>query len=122
MPAIFAHGGDAQGVALIAFGERDNRLWHRGGKQQRAPFGRRRVEQFFEIITKAHVEHFIGFIEHRDFQRRQVERAAFQMVPQTPRRADNDMRAMAQHPPFAAGIHAANACRNARAGCLIQPQ
>jgi hypothetical protein len=95
MAAIFADGGNAQRIALIALGQRDDRLGHGRREQQRAAVFGRGVENFLQILAKAHVEHFVGLVEHRDFERRQVERAAFQMVAQAARRADDDMRALA---------------------------
>ena len=50
----------------------------------------------FEILAEAHVEHLVGLVEHRDLERRQVERAALEMVAQPARRADDDMRAVAE--------------------------
>jgi hypothetical protein len=49
---------------------------------------------FLKVLAKAHVEHFVGFVEHHDFQRGEVERAAFQVIAQAPRRADDDMGAV----------------------------
>jgi hypothetical protein len=71
---------------------------------------------FLQIFAKAHVEHFVGLVEHGDFQRRQVERAAFQVIAQAARRADDDMRAWRQHAAFASRVHAAHAGGDARAG------
>ena len=122
MAAILPQRLDAQRIALIALGQRDDRLGHRRREHEGAAGRRRSVENLFEIVAEAHVEHFVGLIEHRDLQRRQVERAAFEMIAQPPRRADNDMRAMAQHPPFTAGIHAADAGSDACARRAIEPQ
>ena len=52
---------------------------------------------------------------------RQVERAAFEVIAQTARRADDDMRAMRQAATFLRGIHAADARRDARARLGIEP-
>ena len=43
------------------------------------------------------------------------------MIAQAARRADNDMRTLRQHAPFARGIHAADARGDARAGLLVEP-
>jgi hypothetical protein len=45
----------------------------------------RGVEDFLEILAKAHVEHLVGLVEHHDAQGRQVERAALEMVAQAAR-------------------------------------
>ena len=121
MAAIFADSRDAQRVALIAFGQRHNRFWHRRRKQQCPAALWRCVKNAFKLFTKAHVEHFVRFIKHSDFQRRQVKRTAFQMVTQTSGSADNNLCALTQITPLFRRIHAANAGRDPHASLLIQP-
>src|SRR3546814_19546816 len=62
-----------------------------------------------DVCSSDLVEHLVGLVEHRDAQRRQVERPAFEMVAQPARRADDDMHALIQRPAFLAGVHAADA-------------
>ncbi len=112
---------DAQRVALIAPGERDDRRGHGRGEQERAALGRRRVENLLKVFAKAHVEHLVGFIEHDGLQGRKVERPAFEMIAQAPGRPDHDLRAMTQRAPFLGGVHAADAGRDARAGLAVEP-
>ena len=54
-------------------------------------FRRRGVEHEFEILAEAEIEHLVGFVEHDDRQRGDVERAALEMIAQPPRRADDDV-------------------------------
>src|SRR3546814_8574693 len=68
MPAIRARGDDLQRIALISAGQRGNRLWHGGGEKERAAAIRRRVQYFFQFLTKTHVEHFVGFVENHGSQ------------------------------------------------------
>ena len=91
-------------------------------EQQRAAGVRRGLEDGFQILAKAQIEHFIGFVEHDGFQFRDVEIAAPQVVAQPPRRSDNDMRAVGKLALFAARVHAADAGNDARAGVLIEPR
>lgn len=121
MAAILTHGRDPQCIALIALGERDDRLWQRCRKQQRAALVRCRVENFLKVFAKAHVEHFVRFVEHRDAQRRQVERAALQVIAQPSWRADDDMRAMGQRAAFLGRVHPADARGDPRTGLGIKP-
>ena len=121
MAAILAHRRDAQRVLLVALGERDDRLGHRRREQQGAAGVGRRVEDLLEIVAKAHVEHFVGFIEDGDLDRPQLQRAAFEMVAQTARRADDDMGALVQRLALLRGVHAADAGGDARAGLAIEP-
>ena len=121
MAAGVAHRLDAQGVALVFSGQRDDALRHGRGEQQRAAAFGRGVEDEFEILAEAHVEHLVGLVERRHGETRQVERAALQMVAQASRRADDDLRAGLQRAAFGAGIHAADAGDDARAGLRIEP-
>ena len=121
MAAVLADGRNAQRVLLIPLGELDDRVGDRGGEEQGAASRWGAVEDFLKIVAKAHVEHFVGFVEHRDAQRRQVERAAFEVIAQTPRRADDDLHALAERAAFLAGVHAADAGRDARAGLCVEP-
>src|SRR3546814_11229287 len=68
MPAIRARGDDLQRIALISAGQRGNRLWHGGREKERAAAIRRRVQYFFQFLTKTHVEHFVGFVENHGSQ------------------------------------------------------
>jgi hypothetical protein len=70
--AIRAARFEPQGIALIPFGERDDRARHGGGEEQCTPPFRRCIEQFLEIFAKAHVEHLVSFIEDGNLERRQV--------------------------------------------------
>ena len=109
MPAILADGRDAQRILLIAFGELNDRPRHGCGEQQRAARLRRLVEQCLEIVAKAHVEHLVCLVEHRDLHLRQIERASFAVILQPAGRADDDMRAVIECAAFAAGVHPADA-------------
>src|SRR3546814_4283816 len=90
-------------------------------KKQGAVCLGRRVEDFLEVLAEPHVEHLVGLVEHRDAQAFEVERAAFEMVAQPPRRAADDMYALVQRAALAARVHAADAGRDARAGPGIEP-
>ncbi|EQB30589.1 hypothetical protein M529_19780 [Sphingobium ummariense RL-3] len=121
MAPLLPDGGDAQRVTLVALRQRDDRLGHGGGKEQGAPVLRRRVEDLLQILAEAHVEHLVGFVENGRAQRGEIERAALQMIAQAARRADDDMRAAVQRPPFPAGVHAADAGRDPGARVAIEP-
>jgi hypothetical protein len=107
--AFLAHRGDAQGIALVALGERHDRLGHGGGKEERAALARGRVEDFLEVLAKAHVEHLVRLVEDGDAQGRQVQRAALQVIAQTSRRADHDMGALRQRAALLGRVHASHA-------------
>ena len=82
-------------------------------------FLRRGVEDLLELLAEAHVEHLVGLVEHRYAQGREVERAAFEMIAQPSRRADDDVRAACQCPALLHRVHAADAGDHARAGVRV---
>ena len=75
----------------------------RGAEQQRLPLLRAAAEDFFDVGTEADVEHAIGFVEHDDLNRSQVERAAADEIDHAAGRADDDVG-----PAFELGDLAAN--------------
>ena len=119
--AIGIDGRNPQRVLLIALGQGHDRARHGRGKQQGTAAIGRRVEQFLKILAKAHVEHFVGFIQHCDRQHAQIERAAFQMIAQPPRGADHDLRAVLERAAFAHRVHPADAGRHPHTAGLIEP-
>ena len=119
--AILAHGGDPQRIVLIALRQRDDRTGHRGREQQRAAGLRCGVEDLFQILAEAHVQHLVRFVENDDLQGRQVERPTFEVIAQTSGRADHDLRSAAQVPALPGGIHAADAGCDLRIGGPVQP-
>src|SRR3546814_4096735 len=62
------------------------------------------IEDFLEVVAKAHVEHFIGFVEDGDAERGEVERPTFEVIAQAPRRADDDLHALSERAAFLAGV------------------
>ena len=118
MAAILADGRDAQRVALVALGERDDRLGHRRREQQRA--ARRRASRRGSASRSSRkpmssISSASSSTATRE--RRQVERAAFEMVAQAPGRADDDMRAMAER----AALLRRRPCRRRRSRCARRP-
>ena len=121
MAALAAGDFDAMGVLLILLGERDDAARQGRREQQRAAFFRRGLEDEFEILAKAEIEHLVGLVEHDGFELRDVETAAPQMIAQPARRADHDMGAVGQFALLAPRVHAADAGDDARAAILIKP-
>ncbi len=71
--AGFALDGEAKCIVLEALGKLGNLLRHGCREHQRAAVFRCFAEDEFEIFAKAHVEHFVGFIENDSTQLRHVE-------------------------------------------------
>ena len=112
---------DPQGIALKITGQFSNFLRHGGRKHQGATLGRGCIQDIFQIFAKPQIKHFVRFIQHSRAQTRQIERAAVNMVAQTPRRADNDMRAPVQRALFGAVIHTSDTGGNLRTGLPVKP-
>ena len=64
-PRRFAARGDAQRILLVMRRQGDDGLGQGGGEQQGAPFRRRGFQDELQVFAKAHVEHLVGFVQHR---------------------------------------------------------
>ncbi len=111
-----AFGFDPNRIVLISLGQHRNRARNCGGKQQGAAIFGGFVQNEFQIFAKPQIQHFVGFVQHHTGAIGQIQRAACQVVAQTARRADNDVNTTIQRAPFGAGVHAANAGPESRAG------
>src|SRR5450830_994834 len=69
---------------------------HGGREQRRLMAFRCFFQDAFDVVDKAHAQHFIGFIEYQRFQLGQVERTLVQVIDDATRRTDDDMHAAAQ--------------------------
>ena len=112
---------EAKAVALIATGEGGDLFRDGRRKQESAALGGRGVEEEFELVAKAHVEHLVGFVEHGNADLAQVEAAPLRMILQATRRAHDDVRAGTERTGFGARIHAAHGRRDAGAGLAVEP-
>ncbi len=50
----------------------------------------------FYVFDKAHAQHFICFVQYQAAQFREIQRTALQVVQQTTRGTDNDLRPLTQ--------------------------
>ena len=112
---------NAQRIALEITGQFGNFFRHGGRKHQGAAFGRGCVQDIFQILAEPQIKHLVRFIQNGGAQTRQIKRAAVDMVAQTPRRADNNMRATVQRALFGAVIHAADTSGDLRASGAVKP-
>ena len=108
--------GQAQGVGLVGGGHVDDGARQGGGEQQGAAGLGRGVEDFLEFLLEAEIEHLVGFVEHDGAQGAEAKGAALQVIAQAPGRSDDDVAAVIQRPALGAGVHAADAGDDARAG------
>jgi hypothetical protein len=56
-------GFDAQRNLLVTARHSRDRTWHGGGEQQGPPSFWRGVEDFFELLPEAHVQHLVRLVE-----------------------------------------------------------
>ncbi len=66
---------------------------HGGGKQHGLPFRGNVLDDVFHIVHKAHIQHFIGFIQHQEVHVFQVDGAPADMVQQPARSPDDHLDA-----------------------------
>jgi hypothetical protein len=77
----------------MLLGDLADRRRHGGGEQCHLTLWRRRLQYFFDVVDKAHAQHFIGFVEHDESQFGEIQRATVQVIDHAPRCADHDMHA-----------------------------
>ena len=74
------------------------------------------VNDMPHILVKAHVQHFVGFVQHHGFHGAHINGAALVMVHQAARRGHNDLAALLQLFGLPLHICAAIQARNAHLG------
>ena len=67
-----------------------------GREQQVLALARQQREHLLDIVDEAHVEHAVGFVEHENLHRRQIQGFLADMIEQTPRRGHQDIDAATQ--------------------------
>ena len=65
-------------------------------EQQRLPVSRCEADHLINGIAKAHIEHAVRFVHHQGLQRVKGDRSLLQMIEQTARGGDDNMRGMLQ--------------------------
>src|SRR3546814_11334601 len=115
MLLVAADGGDPQRILLEPFGKRDDRLREGGRKQQRAPFRRGGVENLFQIVPKPKVQHLVGLVQDDGAQMGGNKASTREMVAQTARCPDDDMRALATGALYEPHVNTADAGDDPRA-------
>ncbi len=114
-------GRDAHGACGVALGERHGLSRHGRREQQCSARGGGFVEDAFELVAKAHVEHLVGFVEHDAAHIFGVEGTAREVIEHAPRCADDDVGAEEQGAGFGAGIGAADDGAHGDAGVFAEP-
>ena len=113
--------GDARGLARVALRELDDRARERRREEHGPPVRRRGAEELLQLLPEAHVEHLVRLVEDEGAQRREIERAALQVIDQPSGGPDHDVHALAEGPRLAPRIHAPHARRHAPARLTVEP-
>jgi hypothetical protein len=87
---------DIDRLSCIALHQLIDRRRHRRGEEDGLPFRRRLAEDLFDVVAEPHVEHAIRLVEDDHADLVEFQRAAFEMVHDPARRADDDLGAFAQ--------------------------
>ncbi len=64
MLLLFGSRGDAHRILLVARSKGGDALGNGGREHQRTAGFRRAFENVFEFLAEAHVEHFVGLVQH----------------------------------------------------------
>jgi len=102
--SLFLGDRDADRVDEAGFGDAGDLRGQRGGEESRLHVAGKGVEDGVELVGKAQIEHFVGFVKHDGLDVREVERAAADVVERAARRGDDDVRATAQGTDLAAVV------------------
>ena len=78
------------------FGQLSDRFRHGSREEQGLARVGRRCHDEVDVIDKAHVQHFIGFVEDDGRNVAQVDGAALHVVDETARGGNDDLRAFPQ--------------------------
>ena len=88
---LFFDHFDHLSIPLILVGNVQNGLGHGGGKEGRLPILRGVLQDGFDILPKAHVQHLIRLIQHHCVNPVHFDGVAAHMIHDSSRRAHNDL-------------------------------
>ena len=121
MAAFVARDLDAKRVLLVVLRQGDDAVRQGRREQQGAAVGRRGLEDEFQILAKAQVEHLVGLVEHHGLQRETSRRPRRRWSRRRPGVPTTIWAPAASWRCSRARIHAADAGDDARTGILIEP-
>ncbi|EXF42815.1 hypothetical protein BAY1663_04768 [Pseudomonas sp. BAY1663] len=90
-------GGDLDVLRLaqVLFGDGADGVRQRGGEQHALAALGHGLEDHFQVVHEAQLEHFVGFVEHQELDGRQQRAVAAQVIDQAARGGNDDLRALA---------------------------
>ena len=92
--------GDGQHLRLAqeTLAQFADRLGHGGGEQDPLAVRRALFQNKLDILAEAHVQHFVGLVQHDNPRLAQAQRAALQMIDNPARRAHDHLCALGKRP------------------------
>src|ERR1700740_625309 len=90
----FVFDTDGFCIRSVSPNQLEDWLRHGGRKADELTFARNRTEYLFHVVSKAHVQHFVGFIEHCHADELQVESSSLQVIKNSSRCSNDDLCAL----------------------------
>ncbi len=87
---------DGDRVLLHTAADGGNRLWPGSREEHGLTRWRGKTGHLIDGLAKAHVQHPVSFVQHQGLQRVERDRPLLQVIEQTTRRGNDDMRRMLQ--------------------------
>ncbi len=107
--------GDPGRIAKHLVGEIGNVAWHGRGEKQSLPLRRKLRDDVANVVDEAHVEHSVGFVEHKVLNLAKPQRVAAEEIEQAARRRDKHVDAVHQRTDLPAHRYTADRQRGADA-------
>src|ERR1700749_537499 len=97
----FVFDTDVFCISSVSPNQLEDWLRHGGRKADEFTFALNLTEYLFDAVTKAHVQHFVGIIEHGHANESQVESSSVQMIKDSTRCSNDDLCALLQRTDLA---------------------
>ena len=88
---VLPFDGNGLRIAGVAVDELLDLAGEGGGEKNGLPFLRCGVKDTLDVLTEAHIEHPVGLVEDGNLELIELEGAAFEVVDDAPRGADDDL-------------------------------
>lgn len=88
--------GDLDRIVQVLLRDPANRAGHRCREQSDLLVAGGVAEDALDVLLEAHLEHLVGLVQNEVLEIGQIQGALFEMVDDTTRRTDDDVRTAAQ--------------------------
>ena len=104
--------GNLLRIAQELLAQLGNALGHGGREEQALALVRQQFHDALERLHEPKVEHLVGFVQHQDFDHRQVEGLLIVQIEQTTRRRDENVDALGERTLLPVDRHTAESGRD----------